>query len=998
MTNLKTFVTLLLVMVASITSNARTVWEGSQEVDWTGFTLTTEQIGSINAGDYFVFTYTVTDPENWPQFRLEDLSYNVQEGVSLSAGMTESRIYVTPGMITALASGARVRGTGCTMTKIDLIDGDGGDYTNAIWIGEKVYPSNWSEYLTLNASTFVGKSGWVLRAHYKSVKAGAQMNFSYTAWDSENAKTTWSTLPGTSGMTVDGAALQITLDDDMIAAITTTEDGESHTGLGTLHISGINFTLTSVDLIDPTTLKTLTCSVPVTNNWVWTSDDYPSFTVNIQNDNAEAVTANAQVIIVTDQYGEYKTVTDSKSIDANSSDVMTITLTEKPAAGIYRATVVVNDETVRAFNFAYAPTEIVSAPDKQADFDSYWQTAKTQLAAVEADDEPVLTEITSKSTAARKVYLVEFKSVPDGLTGDAVTVRGYYCEPTDGEKHPVIMHYLGYDSGYRPGGEGTTPYCPSGDANPGYAEFYLSTRGQSVNNRKASEREDGIDRDFTNTYGDWFAFNFGDKDSYYYRGAYMDCVRAIDFMATRTTSDMDNLFAEGQSQGGAFTYAAAALSGRTFNAIAPAITFMGDFPDYFNISNWPAYVARENQGTMTDEEMYAFLSYFDTKNLATLINCPVITSIGIQDNVCPAHTNIAPYNNLQTAEADKQIVYNAELYHQVNGEWFTTYSNFFESYETVEDAEVIWSGSVTLDDTWSQYKALSYNDRAGLANARMTDVIRVTLTTTAEGAQIQLKNPNKGWELFSDDAAKLLTYSASPQTFEYTISSAAVLEDIQITGIIVAGINFTVTKVELVKPAGRYDAASVTIGSDGIATYSSNAKKLDFRGTGVTPYYASAVATGTVTLTSVETTWDWQGYIVRGEAGTYDIPVTDEATYPSTNYLKPTGDYAQNLSASTANEFRYIFAKNSSGEIGFYKLTAAKTLAAHRAYLQTDVDITPAAGDAKIEIIFDNETDVITQPTTYDLRPTTTYNLSGQRVGNDYKGLVIINGKKVIRK
>lgn len=61
---------------------------------------------------------------------------------------------------------------------------------------------------------------------------------------------------------------------------------------------------------------------------------------------------------------------------------------------------------------------------------------------------------------------------------------------------------------------------------------------------------------------------------------------------------------------------------------------MGDFPDYFELTNWPAYVARENKGTMTDAEMYAFLSYFDTKNLAATINCPVITSIGLQDNLC----------------------------------------------------------------------------------------------------------------------------------------------------------------------------------------------------------------------------------------------------------------------------------------------------------------------------------------------------------------------------
>lgn len=68
-----------------------------------------------------------------------------------------------------------------------------------------------------------------------------------------------------------------------------------------------------------------------------------------------------------------------------------------------------------------------------------------------------------------------------------------------------------------------------------YAEFYLSTRGQCINNRAADEREPDGKGDFVNTYGDWFAFNFGDKDSYYYRGAFMDCVQAIRFMATRTT-------------------------------------------------------------------------------------------------------------------------------------------------------------------------------------------------------------------------------------------------------------------------------------------------------------------------------------------------------------------------------------------------------------------------------------------------------------------------------
>ena len=52
---------------------------------------------------------------------------------------------------------------------------------------------------------------------------------------------------------------------------------------------------------------------------------------------------------------------------------------------------------------------------------------------------------------------------------------------------------------------------------------------------------------------------------------------------------------------------------------------------------------------MTDEEMYAFLSYFDTKNLATRISASVIACSGLQDGTCPPHTNLAPYNNLSTA-------------------------------------------------------------------------------------------------------------------------------------------------------------------------------------------------------------------------------------------------------------------------------------------------------------------------------------------------------------
>ena len=330
---------------------------------------------------------------------------------------------------------------------------------------------------------------------------------------------------------------------------------------------------------------------------------------------------------------------------------------------------------VRSFAFGIDPFDIVSAPDKQPDFDAYWQGVKDQLAAV--DMNPVLKEITEKSSSARKVYLVEFYSVPDGAEGDPVKIRGYYCEPQDGAKHPVLLHFYGYDTQ----GSKAKCECPSG-GNSQYAEFYLSHRGQYLNNRPATTHNPGIDEDCVNIYGDWLAYHFGDKDSYYYRGAFMDAVQAVRFMATRETSDMNKLFAEGSSQGGALCYACASLSDYPFTAITPNVAFLGDFPDYFQIVGWPAetYKKEAKELGMTDEEMFAFLSYYDTKNLATRISCAVLATSGLMDGTCPPHTNIAPFNNLLTPAEDKEYHFYPTMTHDYPKDWYSIIENFRKKY------------------------------------------------------------------------------------------------------------------------------------------------------------------------------------------------------------------------------------------------------------------------------------------------------------------------------
>ena len=42
------------------------------------------------------------------------------------------------------------------------------------------------------------------------------------------------------------------------------------------------------------------------------------------------------------------------------------------------------------------------------------------------------------------------------------------------------------------------------------------------------------------------------------------------------------------------------------------------------------------------------LSYFDTMNMAEWITCPVLMSVGLQDDVCPPRTSFAPYNAVKS--------------------------------------------------------------------------------------------------------------------------------------------------------------------------------------------------------------------------------------------------------------------------------------------------------------------------------------------------------------
>ena len=304
-----------------------------------------------------------------------------------------------------------------------------------------------------------------------------------------------------------------------------------------------------------------------------------------------------------------------------------------------------------------------------------------------------------------------------------------------------------------------------------------------------------------------------------------------------------------------------------------------------------------------------------------------------------------------------------------------------------------------LDSEWE----VSWSTKAFAAQsgAKIGDVLRFHLTHTydEEGwdySQFYITAPNGT----DSGLSGTLSYTVSLQKdlnvdFDYEITNASDLEIIQNSGFGLNGDGCTLTSAKLLTYSDSFDAVAVTIGSDRIATFSSS-KDLDFTGTGISAYYASAVAEGKVTLTETSTTWNWQGYILVGDEGTYDVPVTASATYPAATYLK--GQVGSGtVAASTDGKYHYIFAKNSSGDIAFYKLVADHTLGAKKAYLETDVDITPTTEAKGVSLFFsDEETGISTVQVS--VQDDAIYTLSGVRVSNPTRGLYIVGGRKVFIK
>ena len=135
--------------------------------------------------------------------------------------------------------------------------------------------------------------------------------------------------------------------------------------------------------------------------------------------------------------------------------------------------------------------------------------------------------------------------------------------------------------------------------------------------------------------------------------------------------------------------------------------------------------------------------------------------------------------------------------------------------------------------------------------------------------------------------------------------------------------------------------------------------------------------------------------VLEADEGRYTFWMTEkQGEKDEKNVLKGTDDNSQ----TTGGTIYYGFSNGKRG-VGFYWRKAdggAFENGAHKAYIA----YTPSStAQAKSYLVFDTATGVhLTALQESEMEDEPTYNLAGQRVGKDYKGIVIIRGKKYLRK
>jgi cephalosporin-C deacetylase-like acetyl esterase len=291
-------------------------------------------------------------------------------------------------------------------------------------------------------------------------------------------------------------------------------------------------------------------------------------------------------------------------------------------AGFLRCKVSVIVDGVRYENLAtaaFSPEQIKPTTEVPADFESFWNDAKTEAAKVPLDAKMIL--LPERCTEKVNVYHASVQNYKTGMR-----LYGILSIPKKPGKYPALL---------RVPGAGVRGYA--GDVAMAENGLITVTMDPSVYNDLGRTTIDG-----------YWNFNLDDRDRYYYKRVYLGCVRAIDFICSLPEYDGSTLAVTGGSQGGALSIVTAGLDPRVkyLAAFYPALC---DLTGYLHgrAGGWPHMFAEQNKAFNVKKDKIETSKYYDVVNFARMVKVPGFYSWGYNDVTCTPTSMFSAYNVIQ---------------------------------------------------------------------------------------------------------------------------------------------------------------------------------------------------------------------------------------------------------------------------------------------------------------------------------------------------------------
>jgi cephalosporin-C deacetylase-like acetyl esterase len=258
---------------------------------------------------------------------------------------------------------------------------------------------------------------------------------------------------------------------------------------------------------------------------------------------------------------------------------------------------------------------------------TFWQRTRDEL-----QQTPLHATLTPAPEHSGREYVTSCVTL-DSFQGKRL--RAWYSVPTDpppGGTVPAVLAAPGY------GGDKPIPVHL---VMSGFAVLTLYPRGQGESLLE-----------WTLEHSTKLTYYVTDKERFYYRGGYMDCIRGLDFLASRPEVDGTRLGMWSRSQGGGLTLATAALDTRLRVAVAEE-PFLCNYPLSSTLTSRPYRELADYVTTHPEHKqaMLETLAYFDTLHLAPQIQCPTLVNIGMCDEVCPAATILPVFESITAPKA-----------------------------------------------------------------------------------------------------------------------------------------------------------------------------------------------------------------------------------------------------------------------------------------------------------------------------------------------------------